>query len=123
MSSAFTKVKSLLSSNLLLTHYNPSMDIVIVSDASNCRVGAVISHVFPDGSQKAIALASRSLTPAERNYSQIEKEALGIIFVIKMSHKMLNWYCFTLIIDHKSFLSIFGSKKGIPAYTAKHLQR
>ena len=121
--SAFTKVKTLLSSNLLLTHYDPSMDIVVVSDASNYGVGAVISHVFPDSSQKAIAHASRSLTPAERNYSQIEKEALAIVFAIKKFHKMLYGRHFTLITDHKPLLSIFGSKKGIPVYTANRLQR
>ena len=40
------KVKSLLSSNLLLAHYDPPMDIVIVSDASKYGVEAVISHFF-----------------------------------------------------------------------------
>ena len=72
--SAFTKVKSSLSSNLLLTHDDPLMDIVLVSDASKYGVGAVISHVFLDDGQKAIAHVSRSLTPAERNNSQIEKK-------------------------------------------------
>ena len=76
---AFTKVKFLLSSDLLLTHYNLSMDIVVVSDASNYGIGAVIFHVLPDGSQKAIAYASRSLTPVECNYSQ--KCCMGTILL------------------------------------------
>ena len=57
---AFEKIKSLLSSDLLLTHYNPSIDITVVSDASDYGVGAIISHIFPDG---------KSLTPTERKYS------------------------------------------------------
>ena len=59
--SAFTQVKSLVSSNPLLTHYDPSMDIVVVSDASNNGFGTVISHALFVGSQKATEHASRSL--------------------------------------------------------------
>ena len=118
---AFAKIKTSLSSDLL-THFNPSLDIVVVSDASDYGVGAVLSHIFPDGSQKAIAHASRSLISAERNYDQIEKEALAI-FAIKKFHKMVYGRHFTLVTDHKPLVSIFGSKKGIPVYTANRLQR
>ena len=120
---AFAKIKASLSSDLLLSHFNPYLDIVIVSDASDYGVGAVIPYIFPDGSQKAIAHASRSLTSTERNYGQIEKEALTIIYAIKKFHKRVYGRHFTLIPDHKPLVSIFGSKKGIPVYAANRLQR
>lgn len=120
---SFDQFKEILKSDLMLTHYNPDVNIVVAADASQFGIGACIFHRFPDGSVKAISHASRSLTKAEIGYGQIEKEALGLIFAVTKFHRMIYGRKFTLQTDHKPLLAIFGSKKGIPVYTANRLQR
>lgn len=95
---------------------------MVASDASDYGIGAIISHIFPDGSEKAISHAARALM-TERNYSQIEKEALSIISAVKKFDKMIVGRHLTLITDHKQLLAIFKWKKGIPVHTANRLQR
>lgn len=120
---AFNKFKEILSSDLLLTHYNPALEIIVSADASSIGLGATISHRFPDGSVKVVQHASRALAPAERNYSQIDREGLAIIFAITKFHRMVFGRHFRLQTDHAPLLRIFGSPKGIPVYTANRLQR
>ena len=62
-------------SDLFLTHYNPDLEILEASDASSYGIGNCILHKMTDSITKPIAHASRALLPAEKNYSQIEKEA------------------------------------------------
>ena len=78
---------------------------------------------MPDGTKKPIAHASRTLLQTEKHYSQIEKEALGIIFAVTKFHRYLHGRFFTLQTDHKPLITIFGSKKGLPIYTANRLLR
>ncbi|XP_055923553.1 uncharacterized protein K02A2.6-like [Eupeodes corollae] len=121
--SAFKKFKEILLSDLLLTHYDPTIPIFVAADASMVGIGAQIFHKMPDGTEKVIYHVSRALTLSEKRYSQIEKEGLALVFACKKFHKMIYGRQFTLLTDHKPLLKIFGSKKGIPTHTANRLQR
>ena len=84
--------KSQLMSAQVLTHYDPRLPITLAAaDASAYGIGAIISHILPDGSERPIAFASRKLSPTKQNYAQVEREALSLslIFGIKKFHQYL----------------------------------
>ena len=120
---AVKTAKQLLTTSNLLIHYDPSLPLKLATDASQYGLGAVISHVLPTGEERPIAFASRSLSASEKNYSQIDKEALSLIFGIKKFHSYLYGRRFTLITDHKPLTSILGPTKGVPSVAAARMQR
>ena len=80
---AFRKSKELLTSSKLLVHFDASLPLTLACDASAYGVGAVLAHRMPDGLERPIGYASRTLFAAERNYSQTEKEGLACVFGVK----------------------------------------
>ena len=122
---AFTKIKQELISDRVLAHYNPELTTIVTADAGPAGLGAVLAQRQADGSERVVAYASRSLSKAERNYAQIQKEATAIVFAVKKFHHYLygRTFPFTLRTDHKPLLSIIGTKKGIPELAANRLQR
>ena len=77
---------------------------------------AVISHVMEDGQEQPIAYASCTSSKSEQNYSQIEKEALKIIFGIKKFHKYLCGQTITLVTDYKPLTTILEQRKELLPY-------
>ena len=120
---AFQHIKNVLVSSTFVTHYNPSLPLRLAADASPYGLGAVISHVMEDGQEQPIAFTSHTLSKSEQNYSQIEKEALALIFGVKKFHLYLCGQTFTLVTDRKPLTTIFGPKRGTPPLAAARLQR
>ena len=120
---AFETAKELLQSADLLIHFNPDVKLVLASDASNYGIGAVLSHEMPDGTERPIGYVSRSLNPAERNYSTIDKEALPMIVGVKKFHQFLYGKRFTIRTDHKPLEGLSGEKKGISSQASPRVQR
>ena len=122
-SRAFEQAKGLLTSCILLVHFDPDKELLVSCDASPYGLGAVLSHRMEDGSSKPIYYASRTLSAPERGYSQLDKEGLAIIFAVKKFHTFLHGRHFTIISDHKPLQCILGHRKPVPTLASARLQR
>ncbi|KAL5499597.1 hypothetical protein EMCRGX_G011045 [Ephydatia muelleri] len=120
---AFENSKNLLLSAKVLVHFDPNKELILACDASSYGVGAVLSHKMSDGTDRPIAFASRTLSSAEKNYSQLEKEGLACIFGVKRFHLYLYGRNFTIVTDHKPLLQLFDPQRGIPMQVSGRIQR
>ena len=120
---AFQLVKDALCADTILAHFDPALTVGISCDASDVGVGCVLFHRYPDGSERPVANASKTLTATQRKYSQIQKEALAIIFGLHKFHQFLYGRRFTLVTDHKPLIALFGPTKPIPSLAANRLAR
>lgn len=95
---------SVLNSKILVP-FDINKDIKIQCDASQFGLGCCLLQ-----DDKPISFASRSLTRAEQNYAQIEKEMLSILFACKKFHFYAYGRTVTVVNDHKPLLGIMNKE-------------
>ncbi|XP_037504900.1 uncharacterized protein K02A2.6-like [Rhipicephalus sanguineus] len=120
---AFECLKKSLTSVSLLVHFNESAPLIFSCDASPVGVGAVLAHGDNTRIEQPIAYASRTLTKAERNYAQIDREALAVVFGARHFHQYLAGRKFVIFTDHKPLLGIFRREKQIPEVLSPRMLR
>ena len=119
---AFKEAKTQLSSTSVLAHCDPKLPLQLAGDASSYGIGAVISYVLPDRSERPISYASRTLSSSECNYAQLEKEALSLVYGVQRFHSYPYGRPFILYTDHKPLTAILGTNKSISPLAAARLQ-
>lgn len=77
---AFKSLKKLIKDLKVLTHYDESKRLLLSGDASPYGVGAVLVQEDEKGGEVPVAFASRTLGASGKNYSQLDKKGLAIIF-------------------------------------------
>ena len=110
-SRAFEQAKGLLTSCLLLVHFDPDKELLVSCDASPYGLGAVLSHRMEDGSSKPIYYASRTLSAPEREYSQLDKEGLAIICCGQEVPHIPVWASFYNKFRSQAIAVYFGPQK------------
>lgn len=90
---------------------------MLACDASAHGIDAVLSHQFTDGSEKPIGLNSKTLTDAEKRYSQVEKEGLACVFGVTHFYSYLFGHKFTLVT------SLFDPSRNVSPQASGRIQR
>ena len=119
----FEDSRQLLVSSQVLVHFDSKLKLVLACDASAYGVGVVMSHRMPDGTEKPIAFASRTLSDTERRYSQVEKEALAIVFGVKHFHSYIYGRHFYLQTDHKPLTILLSESRSVPQMASGRIMR
>ena len=121
---AFKAAKELITSDKVLAHFDSNLPLVLTCDASSYGIGAVLSHRYDGGLEKPIGFHSRSLSKSEQKMSQIEREALALVFGVTRFHQYLFGSSkFILVTDHKPLLKLFGENEGIPMIASARIAR
>lgn len=98
---SFNQVEQEITSMGVLRYFDPNVKTVIQTDASQKGLGAVLLR-----QGQPVCHASKALTDTERNYSNIERETLGVIWGLES----FNYYIFgencTVNTNHKPLKSI-----------------
>ena len=118
---AFQTSKDLLTSSSLLVHFDPQLKLILACDASAYGVGAVLAHKMPDGTEQPIGYASRTLSESEKNYSQLEKEALACVFGVRRFHSYLFGHHFELFTDHQPLLVLLNEHQSTSPQASAHV--
>nr|XP_049462311.1 uncharacterized protein K02A2.6-like [Anopheles coluzzii]XP_049462313.1 uncharacterized protein K02A2.6-like [Anopheles coluzzii]XP_049462317.1 uncharacterized protein K02A2.6-like [Anopheles coluzzii]XP_049462318.1 uncharacterized protein K02A2.6-like [Anopheles coluzzii]XP_049462319.1 uncharacterized protein K02A2.6-like [Anopheles coluzzii] len=111
---AYQDIKVALISPQVLMQYDPSLPLILATDASKAGLGAVLSHRLSNGSERPIAYASCTMSQTEQRYPMIDKEALAIVWAVKKFFHYLYARKFTLITDHKPLTQILHPEKSLP---------
>ena len=101
-SKAMEKIKSILTAKPVLKFYDVNKEVVIQADASKNGLGSCLLQ-----DKHPIAFASRSLTDAEKNYAQIEKELLAVVFACERFYTYIYGKVVTVHTDHKPLEAIY----------------
>ena len=101
---AFDLLKRELTSDKVMSYFDPTKETTMIVDASPVGLGALLTQ---EG--RVISYGSRALNDVETRHSQTEREALAVIWGCEHFHLYLFGKEFTIISDHKPLETIFNN--------------
>ncbi|CAM8913896.1 unnamed protein product [Rhodiola kirilowii] len=110
---AFDELKKALTSTPVIQTPDWKKPFEIMCDASDFAVGAVLGQKI-DKKAGVIYYASRTLDPAQRNYSTTEKELLAVVFALEKFRPYLLGAKVIVYSDHAAIRYLMKKKEAKP---------
>ena len=107
---AFTEIKDELAKQPSVALPNFDEVFNVHTDAGNTWVGGIITQKQSDGNYKPVCFHSKRLSSAEQKFSQVEREALAIVSILRTHEHMLNFSFCRLFTDCRalSFIKAYS---------------
>ena len=108
--SAFKKLKSILSSSPVVSFFDVSKETELIVDASPVGLGAMLVQYDKKRNPSVVAYGSRALTSVEMRYkSQLEREALAVVWACEYFHVYILGAPVKIITDHQPLVTLYGN--------------
>ncbi|KAI5755581.1 hypothetical protein M8J77_018107 [Diaphorina citri] len=118
----FEKCKEALCRATLLFHPHPDMELCLSVDASDVSIGGALHQKFKNSTDwQPLGFYSRSLFPAERNYSTYDRELLAAFASVKHFRHLIEGRKFTIFTDHKPLT--FAFRKCLDSSSPRQLRQ
>lgn len=106
---SFVKIKDVISREVVLSLPDFSRPFSLTTDASDYAIGGVLQQEDDQGRLRPLSFFSRLLNKAERNYSTLEREALAIVYGLKVNRPLLLGHKVRILTDHRPLKYIFST--------------
>ncbi|CAM5127875.1 unnamed protein product [Eretmochelys imbricata] len=107
---SFKTVKDLIVHSPVLALFSPALPTIVTTDASDYGLGAVLTQLHEDNTERTVAFASRTLSNAERKYSTVKKEAVACVWATEKWRTYLWGRTFKLHTDHSPLIMLLTTK-------------
>ena len=115
---AFDKIKGQLSQRPVIQPFDKNKATTLTTDASEKSIAAVLSQ-----QSHPVMYFSRRLSETESRYSNIEREALAIVWAMERAKQFLLGSHFTLETDHRPLEFLLGRRRQLPKIANARLLR
>lgn len=113
---AFQDIKSVLATYPVVQIFDLKKTTTVTTDAIETAVSAIISQ-----NNNPVLYLSRRLTLAEQRYSNIEREALAVVYTCRRARHLLLGKKFLLQRDHRPLEFIFHPSRDLAKVTSARI--
>ncbi|KAI2646320.1 Retrovirus-related Pol polyprotein [Labeo rohita] len=115
------RLKTLPISELVLTFFDPSKRTKILTDASKDGLGAVLLQAEGEN-WRPVEYTSRTMTPSECRYAQIEKECLGLVYEVERFHSYVYGYDMELVYTQGKYIVLADALSRAVVRSGEHAE-